>query len=321
MVETSPSLDLFLADIVINDVRIGGIHADDAAIQHVPASTNARVYLGGGRPVYIRTADRQWLCLEPGGLFSALDGQAHYLAGQLPPETMRQKLPRTIARQVDWLVSSDGASPPVDAAKEGLQRFDYDVLYLTTSLVTNPLPDIIPPRMLMTPQQVAERPALQAAVDIFKTPDFVLDPRNGMVRLRLAEIIAISVVTFATEQLAGEGLNAYAALYDSNIRAALRDMHRRPDADWTIDTLADAAGLSRSTFIRRFREATHQSPKAYLTLLRMNIAVGHLCAGDVPIPKIAEMVGFNSAAAFARAFAAVYGKTPGRYRAESRQLR
>lgn len=100
---------------------------------------------------------------------------------------------------------------------------------------------------------------------------------------------------------------------DPAISAVLSLMHQKPQMRWTVQTLANHVGLSRSALADRFQQKVGQAPIAYLTQWRMLLARVALRQGQ-PIATLASEIGFGSAAAFGLAFKRETGLSPGRYR-------
>lgn len=105
-----------------------------------------------------------------------------------------------------------------------------------------------------------------------------------------------------------------AGLRNAQIGRALALIHRAPARPWTIDDLARAAGLSRSVFCDRFLRLLGQPPMQYLARWRMEAAAGLLRGGQAPVASVALEVGYESEAAFARAFKRETGTSPARWR-------
>jgi AraC-like DNA-binding protein len=95
---------------------------------------------------------------------------------------------------------------------------------------------------------------------------------------------------------------------------ALALIHRAPARPWTIDDLARAAGLSRSSFCARFLRLLGQPPMQYLARWRMEAAAGLLRGSRASVASVALEVGYESEAAFARAFKRETGTSPARWR-------
>ena len=104
------------------------------------------------------------------------------------------------------------------------------------------------------------------------------------------------------------------ALSDDVVAPALAALHADPARDWTLQILAGAAAVSRATLARRFTAAVGESPGAYLTRWRMDLAARRLRDTDDPVAVVARSVGYTSEYAFSRAFSTARSLPPGRYR-------
>jgi len=91
-------------------------------------------------------------------------------------------------------------------------------------------------------------------------------------------------------------------------------MHRDPAREWTVEALAKGVGLSRTRLAERFRHFLGMSPIAYLTDWRMRIAAEALEKTDKSVIEVAMDVGYNSGAAFNRAFKRAYNAPPAQFR-------
>lgn len=105
-----------------------------------------------------------------------------------------------------------------------------------------------------------------------------------------------------------------AALTDRSIGAAVQAIHAEPARQWTVSSLGEVAGLSRSAFSRRFTELVGQPPLSYLTFWRLTLAARLLADTDAPLAAVARQVGYASEFAFAAAFKRDFGQPPGRFR-------
>lgn len=125
---------------------------------------------------------------------------------------------------------------------------------------------------------------------------------------RLVEYFLIQTLrhVVATGQLQG---GIFAALADARLAQAVRAMHNQPGHPWTLDELADIAGMSRARFAVNFRETAGITPLDYLTDWRMSVAQNLLKQGR-PIKSVAAAVGYQSQAALARVFAKRIGVAP-----------
>ncbi len=103
---------------------------------------------------------------------------------------------------------------------------------------------------------------------------------------------------------------------DAEVGRALKLLHERPAHPWTVAELAREAGLSRSVLSERFRHFLGESPMAYLTRWRLRLGARALTATSHGVAQIASQAGYESEAAFNRAFKREYGLPPARYRRE-----
>lgn len=118
-----------------------------------------------------------------------------------------------------------------------------------------------------------------------------------------------------TEQCPFSGWGA--ALADDAIAAALSAIHADPARQWTVASLGEVAGLSRSAFSRRFTDLVGQPPLGYLTSWRLTLAARLLADTDAPLSSVARQVGYASEFAFATAFKRDFGTPPGQFRKQT----
>ncbi|SDE52108.1 AraC family transcriptional regulator [Glycomyces harbinensis] len=104
------------------------------------------------------------------------------------------------------------------------------------------------------------------------------------------------------------------ALADDSIAASLEAIHADPARQWTVASLGEVAGLSRSAFSRRFTELVGQPPQGYLTSWRLTLAARLLTDTDAPLASVARQVGYASEFAFAAAFKREFSSPPGQFR-------
>lgn len=106
----------------------------------------------------------------------------------------------------------------------------------------------------------------------------------------------------------------FAGMRDPGVGRALACMHQRPGEPWTLERLAEETALSRSVLHERFVHFTGQAPMQYLTEWRMQVAAGLLRETQAKLIDVALEVGYESEAAFSRAFKRVVGSAPGAWR-------
>jgi AraC-like DNA-binding protein/mannose-6-phosphate isomerase-like protein (cupin superfamily) len=139
-------------------------------------------------------------------------------------------------------------------------------------------------------------------------------PGTELMLGRLMELLFVEVVRRYAASLPPSAKGWFAALNEPVVGRALQFMHREPARRWTVDDLAHKAGSSRTVLAERFQAVLGQAPIEYLTSWRMQLAAERLRAGAEGLAVIAADVGYDSEAAFNRAFKRVTGVTPGRWR-------
>lgn len=139
-----------------------------------------------------------------------------------------------------------------------------------------------------------------------------LSPQPGGegVLTKLSEVLLIETVRRHMEALAPDQTGWLAGLRDPVVGNALAQMHQRPADAWTVESLAREAHVSRSVMAERFSHFVGQSPMSYLCKLRMAIGADLLRDGTQSVMRIAEQVGYETDAAFNRAFRREFGLPP-----------
>ena len=135
----------------------------------------------------------------------------------------------------------------------------------------------------------------------------------GVMLKRLTELLFIQVIRLWIDQQATASVGWIGALRDQPISAALGLIHQSPERRWTVKELAEAAALSRSAFSARFTELVGEPPVTYLTRWRM-LRATHLLKNEVRTETIADLLGYESEAAFRKAFKREIGIPPAQYR-------
>lgn len=181
----------------------------------------------------------------------------------------------------------------------GLVRFDDQ----TTHPLLNALPEVI------------HIPHIEATSPVWRLIGLIDDEvgrsglLNGTVVDRLSEVLFLKLLQDSVKG-AEEAAGFVIALRDRRLHAVLRLIHQRLHENWTIEMLADQAGMSRATLVRRFREAVGMPPIEYLIQWRLLKAHSLLKYSTYPLEEIAERVGFASRETLTRAFKRRYGYTP-----------
>lgn len=254
---------------------------------------------------FLRTAALpEPLELQTGDLFLVLDG-APYSVSDRPHSRCVDCIKLEPLRE-SFLIRYGGDGPKATLVSVALQLAKDD-----TGVLVGALPAFIHLR-------VDERRSLSlhALTELLRAE---LEEELGSLPIvrRLAEALFISAVRFyvQTSELPKHGL--LAAIADPQLRRALRDLHDDLAQPWTVQTLAERAGMSRASFAAKFRSKTGIPPLEYLTQRRID-AARLLLREDLAIAEVANRVGYESAISFARAFQRLVGMPPGAFRREAR---
>jgi AraC family transcriptional regulator, alkane utilization regulator len=142
-------------------------------------------------------------------------------------------------------------------------------------------------------------------------------PGTQMMLGRMMELLFVEVLRRHASRLPVGSKGWFAALNDAIVGRALALVHADPARKWTADDLAREAGSSRTVLAERFNALLGRPPIDYVTSWRIQLAADRLRVGNDSIAGIAADVGYESEAAFNRAFKRETGLTPGRWRADS----
>ncbi|HEY6825103.1 MAG TPA: AraC family transcriptional regulator [Steroidobacteraceae bacterium] len=174
-------------------------------------------------------------------------------------------------------------------------------------------------------------PLLSSLPHVFKVSDQVGGPLGSYVQIalteskrprigsesvlgRLSELMFVDVIRRYLETLPADRLDWLAGLRDPYIGRALAEIHREPARHWTLESLARQVAMSRSAFAEHFSRFVGTPPMQYLTNWRMQIAANHLLSTTDSVNAVANRVGYDSEAAFSRAFKKVVGAPPSEWR-------
>jgi AraC-like DNA-binding protein len=139
-------------------------------------------------------------------------------------------------------------------------------------------------------------------------------PGNAAMLGRLTELMFVEVLRQYMQQLPASQSDWLAGLNDVHVGKALRLMHANPAHDWTVSELARETAISRSALAERFTQLIGESPMRYLAGWRVHLAKQMLRERDSSVAEIATRVGYESEAAFNRAFKRSAGSPPAAWR-------
>lgn len=139
-------------------------------------------------------------------------------------------------------------------------------------------------------------------------------PGNAAMLGRLTELMFLEILREYMHCLPANQGGWLAALNDRHVGKALRLLHTTPVHDWTVDELAREVAVSRSVLAQRFTELVGETPMRYLANWRMQLAKQMMREGAHNIQEVATGVGYDSEAAFNRAFKRATGSPPATWR-------
>jgi AraC-like DNA-binding protein len=181
----------------------------------------------------------------------------------------------------------------------------------------NPILAALPPVLHLRRTQSSHR--LGYLIDLAMSELREQRPGSREVLLRLSELMFIAAIRCHVDSLSASPASGWlAGLHEPLVARALSLLHARPARAWTLELLAGEAGTSRSVLAARFTQVVGQPPMRYLTAWRMQLATRLLAERATKVRTVAEAVGYDSEAAFSRAFTRLVGSNPAAWRDAAR---
>jgi len=221
------------------------------------------------------------------------------------PRTRPRSTFREIAAQANRNVAHYGGGGAPTTIVCGSLSFDRASLKPITQLL---------PRFILIKADQARTLALHNTMQALASEMAEQAPGSEVVATRLAEVLFIQVLrAHIASEMTCRNKGWLRAIFDPQIGAALSAVHDSVNTPWTVESLSAAAGMSRSAFAARFKELLGQTPLEYVTEWRMQKAMQYLEQRDKKLIDVARSVGYESDAAFSKAFKRVVGANPGEY--------
>lgn len=173
----------------------------------------------------------------------------------------------------------------------------------------HPLLRALPQLIVLRPADREKAPILDDTLRLAARRAFTEEPGAAATIARLSEIFFIEALRAALPYHP-ELARIVEAMKDPQIGRVLEQIHDSPAQRWTVETLALIAGMSRSRFSERFTDAIGLAPMAYVTEWRLQKALARLATHTLSVKEVAAESGYQSAAAFTRAFSARFGYPP-----------
>ncbi len=267
------------------------------------------------------TAGRCWLSvegvddrpLESGDLALVPHGRGHSLSSEPGvPATRIEALPHEHVND-RYAILRHGGGGARTYLVCGMVRFDHPAVHHLVTLL---------PRVLHVEASSSRQMEwIQSTLRLMAAEAKELRPGGETVVTRLSDILVIQAIRSWIEEDPKAQTGWLGALSDHQIGGALLLIHREPSRPWTVASLAAEAVMSRSAFAARFTDLVGEPVMQYVTRFRMHVARSWLEDEDVGVGEMAGRLGYQSEAAFSRAFKRFVGVSPRRVRQEVEKSR
>ena len=276
--------------------------SDRVVSYHMIASGSCMACLEDGREPVLQ--------LQAGDLLVVPQGDAHLLGSDLSltPAPSAPLLAQHVASNPGEILRlSHGAGGDMTRMVCGFLTCD--------GILSNPLLQSLPRLFKVSVGSGAESAWLVPALAFAAAEAAVPRPGGATVLGKLSELLFVHALRRCLDSLPAHETGWLAALRDRYVGPAMLRLHADPAYPWTVDGLAGEVGLSRSTFAQRFSGLLGQPPMQYLARWRLRVAARELRTGTGSVAALAGKVGYESEAAFSRAFKREFGVPPASWRA------
>lgn len=180
-------------------------------------------------------------------------------------------------------------------------------------LDARPLLEVLPKLLHLKSEQRRSR-AFESVLELLAAEAEAPGLGSHAVVRRLFELLFVHAVRVFADQMATPKKGWLAAVSDKALAPAVQAIHGDLQTAWTVEMLARKSGMSRSAFAARFKQAVGEAPLAYLTEWRIFQSARLIERSDDKISSISRSVGYQSEAAFTKAFRKIMGVAPSEYR-------
>ena len=260
---------------------------------HVVTSGECWLEVEGADPLHLRPGD---LALVPHSV-------GHCLSSELNmPALSLEEFNFEIVSEHYCILTNEGGGPTTRLIC-GEVRFDHPAARNLLEL----LPRVIHVEASRSPQM----DLMQSTLRLMAAEAMELRPGGETVITRLADILVIQAIRSWIQEDSTAQQGWLGALQDNQMGKAIILIHRNPEHPWTVGSLASEAAMSRSAFAARFTELVGEPAMHYLARWRMHLALAWLNDDRVTLAELASRLGYQSEAAFSRAFKRFNGVSPG----------
>ncbi|MET3858025.1 AraC family transcriptional regulator [Rhizobium sp. OAE497] len=271
-------------------------------IDHEPAGRGVipfHVVLSGS--CRLRLPDRRVVELTAGDFLMLPRGEAHLIVGRESGAG-----PRPVRLIHDGML-------PVRENGEGVPDVDLLCGHFDSATGSSLLLDTLPDVFHASLAGAQSEETLKLLVGILR--DEAMHQEAGALTIATAICLALLTMALRAQNTAALGTAGLLALIaNPRFSRALKAVIANPAEDWTIDRLASLSAMSRATYARQFKETSGMTVAGFVTDLRMTLASDLLIRTRRTVADIAAEVGYDSEAAFGKAFKARRGVPPARFR-------
>jgi AraC-like DNA-binding protein len=271
----------------------------------IPATGEASVHVVTRGTLWLRVADCEPVQLTAGDVFMLPSGAGYRMSSAVDGrcQMFDKRLQAQLTPERDLVIGHRG-----EPALFLCAGYEYDLE------VAQPLMSLLP-KVMHVPADPTGRGPVRPIVELLARELDSHEHGSETAVARLLDLLLIEAIRHWVHQGPDTGGPSWlAALRDPTIARTLALIHANPAEPWTLEKLALAVHVSRSTLARRFSEAVGDPPLVYLTRWRMHLAAAQLKHTSDTVEMIARAVGYSSEHAFNRAFSRHRGQPPGRYR-------
>lgn len=257
----------------------------------------------------VKLASGQREVLQAGEMLMCLGGEAHQIGDGSP----------AIAQAAQDLLLGHANVHHPDRTGKSASASIICGAFLLQHTAYSPLLSALPSLMRAKLSQAGELSNLAGVARLMVDESGTHAMGGAYVVERLLEVLCAQAIRAYLQTAPRDAPSWVRAIHDPVVGRAMAAIHARPDNDWSVQHMAQEVAMSPSRFAARFAETLGDSPMSYVTKLRMNVACKLLATSQAKIEQVASDVGYDSAAAFNRAFKSHLGVAPGAWRTQ-RQL-
>jgi AraC-like DNA-binding protein len=241
--------------------------------------------------------------VAPGDFVLVPQGEGHVLRtdSDAPAPDVIELPQQLVGDHYSMLQHGGGGTPTTLVC--GVVRFDHHSAH--------DLVRLLPPVIHLDARALPHSDWIQSTLRLMADEAKALRPGGETIVTRLADVLVVQAIRSWLERAPEAQIGWLGALRDQQLGHAIALVHRDPAHDWSVGSLAAAVAMSRSSFAARFTELVGEPPMQYVTRSRMRMASRLLQHEACTIAEVASRLGYQSEAAFSRAFKRFVGISPG----------